>query len=159
MKIYYLNEEHYLLVTIEKAWEFFSSAENLSVITPPELGFKIFTNAKEKEIYEGMVIEYKVSPLFKIPLYWRTEILRVNKPYSFTDRQAKGPYKLWEHTHTFIEKGNGILMKDSVKYGLPFGVLGRLAHSLIVKKKLAHIFDYRKQILNQIFNSHANPTN
>ena len=158
MKTYYLNEEQFLKVTIDKAWDFFSSAENLSVITPPELGFKIFSDVKGKEISEGMVIEYKVSPLFKIPLHWKTEISKVNKPHSFTDRQAKGPYKLWEHTHTFIEKENGILMKDSVKYGLPFGVFGQLAHALIVKKKLAHIFNYRKQILNQIFNSHVNHT-
>lgn len=158
MKTYYLKEEQFLEVTISKAWEFFSSAENLAVITPPELGFKVLTDAKEKEIYEGMLIEYKVSPLFKIPLHWKTEISRVDKPHSFTDRQLKGPYKLWEHTHVFIEKENGILMKDSVKYGLPFGVLGQLAHSIIVRKKLQHIFAYRKQILNQIFNSHGNNT-
>ena len=156
MKTYYLNEEQFLPVSISKAWEFFSSAENLSVITPPELGFKVLTDVKEKEIYEGMLIEYEVSPLFKIPLHWKTEIAKVDKPYSFMDRQLKGPYKLWEHTHVFIEKENGVLMKDSVKYGLPFGIFGQLAHSLIVRKKLARIFEYREQILNQIFKIDAN---
>ena len=156
MKIYYLNEEQFLPVSNSKAWDFFSSAENLPVITPPELGFKILTDIKEKEIYEGMVIEYKVSPLLKIPLHWKTEISKVEKPHSFTDRQLKGPYKLWEHTHIFIEQKDGILMKDSVKYSLPFGILGQIAHSLIVRKKLSRIFNYRKKVLNQIFNSHGN---
>lgn len=156
MKTYYIREEQFLPVDIYKAWDFFSSAKNLAVITPPELGFKVLTSAKGQDIYEGMLIEYKVSPLFNIPLHWKTEIAKVDKPNSFTDRQLKGPYKLWEHTHVLIEKENGVLMKDSVKYQLPFGILGRLAHSLIVRKKLNHIFAYRRQILTQIFNSHGN---
>lgn len=156
MKIYYLNAEQLLPTSLSRAWDFFSSAENLPVITPPELKFTILNSIKEKEIFEGMLIDYKVSPLLKIPLHWKTQISKVNKPHSFTDKQLKGPYKLWEHTHIFLEKENGILVKDSVKYGLPFGVLGQLAHSIIVRKKLKHIFAYRKQILNQIFNSHGN---
>ncbi|MEO8819542.1 MAG: SRPBCC family protein [Ginsengibacter sp.] len=156
MKTYYLKDEQFLPVDKYKAWDFFSSAENLAIITPPELGFKVLTDVKDKEIYEGMLIEYTVSPLFKIPLHWKTEIAKVDKPNSFVDRQLKGPYKLWEHTHVLIEKENGTLMKDSVKYQLPFGILGRLAHALIVRKKLNHIFAYRRQILNQIFNSHGN---
>ena len=156
MKTYFYKDEQFLPVDINKVWDFFSSAENLAVITPPELGFKVLTSVKDQEIYEGMLIEYKVSPLFKIPLHWKTEISKVDKPHSFTDRQLKGPYKLWEHTHEFIVKENGILMKDTVKYQLPFGILGQLAHSIIVRKKLSYIFAYRKQILNQIFKSHGN---
>jgi ligand-binding SRPBCC domain-containing protein len=68
------------------------------------------------------------------------------------DRQLKGPYKTWEHTHRFIEKENGILMQDSVKYSLPFGMIGKLTHSAIVRDKIENIFAYRKQILNQLFN-------
>lgn len=158
MKTYYIEQEQMVHIDLAKAWDFFSSAENLEVITPPELGFKIFTNIHSKEIYEGMIIEYKVSPLFRIPLYWKTEIAKVDKPHSFMDRQLKGPYQLWEHTHIFIEKQNGILVKDSVKYGLPFGLFGQLIHSLVVRKKLRHIFNYRKQILNQLFNTNGKNT-
>jgi ligand-binding SRPBCC domain-containing protein len=158
MKTYSLNEEQFLPVDIYKAWDFFSSAENLPVITPPDLNFKIISDVKGKEIYDGMLIEYKVSPLLKIPLGWKTEIVFVNKPYSFTDKQITGPYQLWEHTHQFVEKENGVLVKDSVRYSLPFGVIGQWMHSLIVRKKLNNIFSYRKQILNQIFKSHASNT-
>lgn len=156
METYFYNAEQFLPINIKRAWDFFSDAENLSVITPPELGFKIVTHVKDGEIYEGMLIDYKVSPLFKIPIHWQTEIVKVDKPYSFTDRQLKGPYKLWEHTHQFFEKENGILMKDQVKYQLPFGIVGELTHSILVRDKIENIFVYRKQILNQIFNAHGN---
>ena len=69
----------------------------------------------------------------------------------FVDNQLKGPYKLWEHTHTFTEKEDGVLMHDIVKYQIPFGFLGTIAHSLIIRKKLEHIFSFRKEILEKIF--------
>ena len=159
METYFYNAEQFLPIDIKKAWEFFSSAENLAVITPPELGFKVLTPVNDQEIYEGMLIDYKVSPLFNIPMRWQTEISKVDKPYSFTDRQLKGPYKLWEHTHHFFEKENGILMKDRVKYQLPYGVIGRLTHSILVRDKIENIFAYRRQVLNQIFNSHGKNNN
>lgn len=156
MSIFHYKAEQFLETDINAAWDFFSSAKNLAVITPPELDFKILTDLDGKEIYEGMLIEYKVRPLFGIPVYWKTEIASVNKPEGFMDRQLKGPYKIWEHTHTFIQKENGVFMKDQVKYQLPFGVIGRLTNALIVKKKIEHIFTFRKEILNKIFNQNGN---
>ncbi len=159
METYIFNAEQFLPITINKAWEFFSDAENLAVITPPALGFKVLSSVRNREIYEGMIIDYRVRPLFKVPLHWRTEIAKVEKPYSFTDRQLKGPYKLWEHTHHFFEKENGILMKDRVKYQLPYGVIGELTHSILVRNKIEDIFAYRQQVLNQIFNGHGKNNN
>ena len=98
-----------------------------------------------------MYIDYKVKPLFGIPMSWRTEIKDVQKPNSFTDIQLKGPYRIWEHTHTFIEKENGVLMQDVVKYQLPFGPLGVLTHALLVRRKLASLFAFRKAAIDRIF--------
>jgi len=60
----------------------------------PELDFKILTDRDGKEIYEGMLIDYTVKPLFGVPLHWKTEICKIEKPGLFTDRQLKGPYKI-----------------------------------------------------------------
>ena len=151
MKTYYYKAEQFLSTDIQTAWDFFSSAKNLAVITPPELDFRILTNLEDKEIYEGMIIDYTVKPLFGIPLHWKTEIQKINKPAMFVDNQVKGPYKLWEHIHTFMEKDNGVLMHDIVKYQIPFGFLGTLAHFLIIRKKIEHIFSFRKEILEKFF--------
>ncbi len=95
MTIYSIHREQNLAITIEEAWAFFSSAKNLDRITPPEMGFKIISQLREEPIYHGMQIEYIVKPLFGIPLKWVTEIENVQAPYSFADRQQKGPYRLW----------------------------------------------------------------
>jgi ligand-binding SRPBCC domain-containing protein len=88
-----------------------------------------------------------------IPLNWQTEIFKVDKPHSFADRQLKGPYKIWEHTHTFIQNENGTLMIDELKYQIPLGILGDLAHSIFVKKKVTEIFKFRERALEKIFGS------
>lgn len=149
--IHQYKSEVFLPVDINTAWDFFSSAKNLAKITPPEMDFKILTELGDTEIYEGMIIDYTVKPLFGLPLNWQTEICSVTKPSSFTDRQLKGPYSVWEHTHTFIETDGGVLMKDEVNYKLPLGFVGDLVNHLIVKKKVANIFKYREGALNSIF--------
>lgn len=149
--IYYFKTEHFLPVSIDEAWNFFSSAKNLSRITPPEMDFKILSSLEDKEINEGMLIDYIVKPVFGIPLKWQTEIFNVNKPHCFADRQLKGPYKIWEHTHTFIPQENGTLMKDEIKYQIPFGIIGQMAHSLFVREKVKDIFRFREKALDKIF--------
>lgn len=156
MEIYYYKTEQLLRTDMNTAWNFFSSANNLARITPPELDFNILTQLDNKDIYQGMLIDYTVRPLFGIPLHWQTEIWKIKKPEMFTDKQLQGPYKIWEHTHQFVQKGKGVLMKDEVKYVLPFGFIGTIAHSLIVRKKIERIFNYRKEVLNKIFNENGN---
>lgn len=151
MAIYQYTAEQFLPISIRKAWDFFSSPKNLSVITPPEMDFKILTQLDDKEIYDGMLIDYTVKPLLGVPMHWQTKIINVKPLEVFADTQLKGPYKLWHHTHTFVEKDGGVLMKDVVRYELPFGLLGDWVHSLIVRKKIASIFAYRKQVLEKLF--------
>ncbi len=151
MKIYHLHKEQFLPINIDEAWKFFSSANNLSKITPPDMGFEVLTDLKEDTIYDGMEIKYKVRPLLNIPVIWVTKIQSVQAPYSFKDIQLKGPYSLWEHTHYFETVADGVNMKDDIRYAIPFGILGRMMHGLLIKNRLAHIFDFRKKTLEQMF--------
>lgn len=150
---YQLKTDQQLNCDIKTAWEFFSSPYNLSRITPKEMNFVVKTEIKEDEIYEGMEIDYTVSPILNIPMKWKTIITEVDYQKSFTDFQKEGPYKYWNHQHVFIPNEKGVLMKDTVDYELPFGILGRIAHKVFVKKKLASIFDYRFKVLEERFNN------
>ena len=147
-----LYREQQLNCDLPTAWNFFSSANNLSVITPKDMNFIVLTTFEDDNIYEGMLIDYFVSPLLGIKMKWQTEIIHVDFQKSFTDFQKKGPYKLWHHHHEFIENENGVFMKDTVDYELSFGFLGEIAHQILVKKKLEDIFNYRYNVLEERFN-------
>jgi len=151
--IHTIYKEQQLNCNIDEAWNFFSSANNLAIITPPEMNFTVLTKMEDDEIFEGMIIDYYISPVVGIEMKWKTEITHVDFQKSFTDFQKKGPYKLWNHRHEFIVNDNGVYMTDLVKYELPFGFLGEIAHKIFVRKKLEHIFNYRNKILEELFNN------
>lgn len=146
-----LKRSQQLYCDAASAWQFFSSPGNLSRITPKEMGFNVLTSLDDAPIYKGLEIKYRITPLFKIPIYWTTIITQVDEGKSFTDFQQNGPYKYWNHYHEFIPNEKGVLMEDTVDYELPMGLLGKLAHYLFVQKKLEHIFDYRYKVLQGLF--------
>ena len=143
--------EQYLKTDIQTIWDFVSSPSNLNEITPKDMQFQFISNNKDQKMYPGMIILYKVSPLFKIPLSWATEITHVNEKKFFVDEQRLGPYKIWHHEHHFEKTDDGVLMKDIVTYVPPFGIVGSIANSLFIRKKLNQIFDYREKVLERIF--------
>ena len=150
MKIYTLKRIQEVAAPLEEVWDFFSNPENLALITPPWLGFRVISGGGRK-IYKGMLIKYKVSPLLRIPVTWVTEITEVEEMKRFVDVQRTGPYALWRHEHIFEEKNGAVEVKDVVSYALPLGPLGRIAHSLDTKKRLGRIFDFRRQYVERRF--------
>ena len=104
-----------------------------------------------REMYPGMIITYKVSPILGIKLDWMTEITQVSAEKYFIDEQRFGPYKFWHHQHHFKEVAHGTEMDDVLTYGLPFGIFGRMANSLFVANKLTQIFEYRRKKVIELF--------
>jgi ligand-binding SRPBCC domain-containing protein len=151
MAVHTLTHKQQIPAMGEAVWDFFSNAGNLQVITPEYMDFRVLNEEPLGEIYPGMLIRYKVSPLMKVPLFWMTEITAVRRYRLFVDEQRKGPYKMWHHQHLFEENDQGVLMTDIVHYELPLGPLGSLAHGLVVKKQLKEIFDFRRQKVEELF--------
>ena len=146
-KVYSLKTVQVLPVSLDEAWEFFSSPKNLAEITPKELQFNIVSKHHGETMYAGQVIEYTVRPILNIPMYWMTEITHVEDRQYFVDEQRYGPYSLWHHQHHFKEVEGGVEMTDIVHYKLPMGFLGDWANSLFVSGQLKEIFDFRFKIL------------
>lgn len=134
----------------ERIFEFFSDAFNLQEITPPWVHFRILTPGPI-QIEQGTLIDYRLH-LQGIPVRWRTEICAWDAPLSFCDRQLRGPYRMWEHTHRFETVPEGTLMTDEVLYRVPGGAL---IHTLFVRRKLVQIFAYRRAKMLSLFGASA----
>ena len=150
MTVHTFTRRTTLLHPIDRVFDFFSRAENLEAITPPWLGFRIVTTLPI-DMREGTLIEYSLR-LRGLPLRWASRIERWNPPHAFVDVQVRGPYRLWEHTHSFAAIQGGTEMTDTVRYALPFGPIGRLA-APFVARDLRRIFDYRASVIVQSIGS------
>ena len=148
--MYVFERTQEIPVSVEQAWDFFSSPKNLKEITPSYLGFDIKSELPEK-MHEGLFIMYMVKPIFGIPMEWVTEITHINKGRFFVDEQRKGPYRIWHHEHHFEPTPKGVRMFDRVSYELPFGLFGQMVHPLLVKPKLVEIFNFRFDKVEKLF--------
>ena len=148
--IYTLTTQQTLPISLEEAWEFFSSPQNLEKITPGHMGFRI-TSPTVGRMHAGQIISYRVGILPMIRSNWVTEITHVEEKRYFVDEQRMGPYGMWHHEHHFEAVEGGVLMKDRVSYKIPLGFLGHIAHALFIKSQLKGIFGYRYQILEDYF--------
>ncbi|GAB5442925.1 MAG: hypothetical protein Fues2KO_32740 [Fuerstiella sp.] len=137
----------------ETLFEFFSDAFQLEHLTPPFLHFKVQTRPPI-QIEQGTLIDYRLK-LHGLPIRWRTEISEWNPPFSFTDRQIRGPYRLWQHRHIFQPVTDGTLAIDEVLYKVPGG---RTIERLIVRNDLRRIFDYRcRQMIDRFGSADDRP--
>jgi len=151
MAFYQFSKTQKFIATIDELWAFISDPGNLKLITPPSMGFEVTSGKAEREMYPGMIITYFVRPLFGIKMRWVTEITQVNDKEYFVDEQRLGPYTMWHHQHRLIQTEDGVLMEDTVSYIPPFGFLGAIANSLIIRSKLEEIFAFRTKVLEEKF--------
>lgn len=150
-KVYSLKTVQHMPISLDQAWDFFSKPDNLKDITPTNLGFVIRSKHHGPRMYAGQVIEYTVSPVLGIPLYWMTEITHVQDHQFFVDEQRFGPYSLWHHQHHFEAVEGGVKMTDIVHYKLPLWWLGDIANTLFVRAQLRQIFSFRYEKTAQLF--------
>lgn len=130
-------------VPVDLAFAFYASSDNLEPLTPPWLHFEV-TTSRPLTLGAGALLDYRLK-LHGVPVRWTTLIETWEPPLRFVDSQAKGPYSLWEHTHLFEQDGEGAtIIHDRVRYAIPLGPLGAIAHRLFVRRDLERIFDYRR---------------
>lgn len=144
-----------LAAPLAQVFAFFSSADNLPLLTPPAMAFDIET-ARPIAMAPSTVIDYRLR-ILGIPGRWRTVIEEWRSPRpegaeaSFVDAQHRGPYRAWWHEHRFHAAGGHTVMEDVVYYAPPLGLLGALANRVMVAGQLRRIFGYRAAMIRQRF--------
>ncbi len=130
----------------DQVFRFFADATNLEAITPAWLGFRI-VSPRPIAMRAGTLIEYRLT-LHRLPVSWLTRIEEWVPGERFVDLQLHGPYRLWHHTHEFRPDGaGGTIMRDEVRWALPYGPAGELARRVFVARDLERIFDFRREAL------------
>ena len=142
---------------LDEVFPFFATPENLARLTPPGMRFEF--RSDDRSMRAGLAIDYRLRPLpmLPFPVSWQTRIEAYDPPNFFSDVQGRGPYRSWEHRHSFEAVESGTLVRDEVEYELPLGPLGGLAHRLAVRSQLAQVFRFRARTIEAIFEPPSHP--
>ena len=149
METYELRDELFIPRPLEEVFALFDRPENLAKITPSWLSFSILTPTPIP-MRVGAILDYAIR-IGPFPSRWRSIITAYEPPYRFVDEQLLGPYSYWHHTHVFEEVEGGTKVIDHVRYLPPLGILGRLAHFLVIRRQLNAIFRYRRKAVAGLF--------
>jgi ligand-binding SRPBCC domain-containing protein len=150
--VHTLRREQRLAHPIEDVFAFFADARNLEAITPALLRFRVMdAGADVIAMGPGTLIRYRLR-VHRVPVVWLTAIREWDPPHRFVDEQLRGPYALWQHTHSFesLPGGGGTLMRDVVRYALALGALGELARRAFVARDVEAIFDHRAKRIAEL---------
>jgi ligand-binding SRPBCC domain-containing protein len=162
-----LKFEQWVPAPIEQVFRFFADPRNLSVISPPSSNVKLKSlrlltpaiNADGNERIAGVGTEIEISfrlvPYLPMRGSWTARIVGFEWLRWFRDVQVKGPFKKFEHTHSFrVEERGGVagtVIHDYVEYEVGFGVLGDAANAIAVGRIWKQMFAYRHQATERHF--------
>lgn len=147
--MYTLHKEIEVKASLDQVWEFISHPQNLDRITPDDMEFRIVTDVPE-QMFNGLLVEYRV----RIPIMgwqvWVSELKHIEPGRYFVDEQKIGPYRFWYHEHRIEPAGDKVKVIDHVSYEVPFGFIGRMAHSLFIRPTLERIFRHREKMFKDL---------
>lgn len=150
MNVFRFETQIWLPRPRSEIFAFFSDAANLQQLTPSWVHFKILSPLPIA-MHPGTLIDYRIR-IHGIPVRWKTEISKWEPPFRFVDTQLRGPYRQWIHEHQFEEVDGGTTMFDRVDYAV-WG--GALLNRLWVRKEIEKIFDYRRQVMTELFGTRS----
>ncbi|WP_341227487.1 SRPBCC family protein [uncultured Arcticibacterium sp.] len=80
-------------------------------------------------------------------------ITEYDRPKYFADEMLTGAFKEFKHEHHFTESNGETLMMDIFDYKSPFGILGKLADRLFLKKYITELLTKRNRIVKEFAES------
>src|SRR5436305_41104 len=142
--------EQWVPYPAEAVFAFFANPENLPALMPPWQHARIErtsivaperTTAKTTMAGAGSRITLSFRPFPGSPfrVRWEAEITEFVLNSYFADRQVKGPFAFWNHTHRIrsIDRAgiNITVIVDQVEYRPAMGFLGRIADAVLLRKQ------------------------
>jgi ligand-binding SRPBCC domain-containing protein len=163
------RSEQWLPSPVEDVFSFFADPDNLPALMPPSQKARIEkvslvppqdrTSATKPGSIAGsgsrITLSFRPFALCPVRVRWQAEIADFAWNERFCDRQLRGPFTWWNHCH-HVRRIDAIeidvtLVTDVVEYDVPFGLLGRLAHRLFLRRQIEKTFLYRQNQLAKIF--------
>lgn len=130
----------------EAAYRWHAEPGALERLTPPwERAEVVERTGSIEEIGSRVKIRVRIGPFTHT---WISEHTACEPGRMFRDAMLSGPFRRWEHTHSFLPDGpDACWLEDRVEYELPLGWLGKLFAGRFVRRKLERLFAYRHKVI------------
>lgn len=76
------------------------------------------------------------------------------KPYLFVDQMVSGAFKTLRHKHEFMTVHDHTVMKDELTLEAPYGLLGRAAERLFLRRYMRNFLIYRNSQLKLLIENY-----
>jgi ligand-binding SRPBCC domain-containing protein len=139
------QQDQWLPISLEQAWDYFSNPANLAELTPPSMGMDLLS--APEDLHVGQILRHRVRALPGIFMTWVSEITAIDPGRGFVDEQRRGPFAFWRHQHVLEPENGGVRVRDVIDYSPGFWVFGDLANWIYVRGHLQRTFDFRRRVL------------
>lgn len=82
-------------------------------------------------------------------------VTEFERPRLFVDEMTEGNFRSFKHVHEFVSVRSGTLMRDTIIWTSPFGILGMIVDKLLLERHLRNLVSARNQRLKQIAESES----
>ena len=97
----------------------------------------------------GQTVTFK-SKNFGIEQSLTVRVDEFDRPRLLVDEMIEGNFKSFKHIHEFLFVQDGTLMKDTLVWESPFGILGRIADKLFLESHLTQLVTARNTKLKEL---------
>jgi ligand-binding SRPBCC domain-containing protein len=139
---------------LAEVFDFFCRPANLVTISPPELHMQLIDGPERIELGSRVTLKGR---RWGLPQTMITEIRLFEPGVKFMDAMVQGPFRKWDHLHSFASVEDGTRLSDHIEYEPPGGLLGLIATPSLVERELERLFVYRFDKLRELLGARAIP--
>ncbi len=144
-----------LPVSQSKAFRWHARPGALQRLSPPWDPVEVVAESGTIEAGARVTLRLKAGPL-PARMTWQAVHTRYEPPHLFQDRQEKGPFAFWEHTHVFHRLGDkACRLEDRIRCRLPVHPWSGMAAAGWLRRRLERIFTYRHNTLAEDLKAHS----
>lgn len=122
----------------------------LHLVSQSAHGERVASGRTSGRLEEGEQITWSARH-FGLRFRMTSLVFDVERPRRFRDRQVRGPFGSFLHTHEFEPVDAGTLMRDTIEFRSPFGPLGRLVDAAVMRRHLIHVITERNDGISAHF--------
>lgn len=145
--VYRISKSVEIAAPIETVFHFHDNTDNLLRITPPHIKVQIESRGTPGLGYE---VHLRVRQFGLLTMHWHVRITEYVAPTRMVDEQVKGPFAIWRQIRDLRPIPGGTELRDTVEYAVPFGILGRLANWLVIRREIERMFAYRQHATKRL---------